>query len=173
MKRFLRKNLALAVICLSTAATIYSMDSDSDSEDRIHGHCHSNGYSIVFENPDYSVKRTYNKENVPIETRISSSKPFSCDTTREVLQIISWVIDRIEMHNIHGHRDSIHEQKPIEHIHRHEHHKGIIHELVNEVRSIGRDCIDAMPRPIGYFLGFWPIRPVLNCVFPHHCHKDL
>ena len=39
MKSFLAKNLVLAAICLSTTATIYSMDfrgSDSDNEDCMH-----------------------------------------------------------------------------------------------------------------------------------------
>lgn len=169
------KYIAIVFLYLS-ACLLQAMDlkdSDSDMVDHGHGMPHSDSYSIIFENPDYSIKRTYNKNHVPTETRISSSKQFSCNTTKEVIQIISWIMDRIEAPKRHESRDFIQEHKPIEHIHRHEHPEGLIHELVNEVRGIGRDCIDAMPQPIGYFLGFWPIRPVLNRVFPHHEHKHL
>ena len=42
----------------------------------------------------------------------------------------------------------------------------LIHDLVDEGRTIVRECLDVLPRPISYALSFWPIRPILNRLFP-------
>ncbi len=194
MKSFITKNLALAAIChrattsimfLCLSVCLAQASDDSDTEDqgrdtsmhtRKQGHhfsdeCSSQGYSIKFENHDCSVERRYNKQHIPTETLISSSKPVSCKITEEIVRII-FCMDRIETPQRHEPREFIHER---EHNHREliQEPRKLIHDLVHEVRDIGRDCIEAMPWPISYFLGFRPIKSVLNCIFPHHQHKCL
>ncbi len=173
--------------CLAQAADLSDCDSNMEGHDRDRGssiHARkqdhhfsdesSSGYVITFKTPLCFIERSYDKNHVPIETQISASsrEPISSEMIKQVVRII-FCMDSIEMSKRHEHSGFIQEHKPVEHIHRYEHPEGLIHELVNEVRGIGRDCIEAMPRPIGYFLGFWPIRTVLNRVFPHHQHKHL
>lgn len=194
MKSLITKNLVLAAFChrattsimfLCLSVCLAQASDDSDMEDRSHdrssmhtrkqGHnfsdeC-SSGYDITFKTQLCCIKRSYNKQHIPTETQISSSKPISCETTKEVVRMI-FCMDSIETPQRHESREFIHER---EHNHREliQEPRKLIHDLVHEVRDIGRDCIEAMPWPISYFLGFLPIKSVLNCIFPHHQHKCL
>lgn len=114
---------------------------------------------IEFTGPHCTISRTYN-QCTATKTVIKSTRTISCETMKELTQMIQGI------DNIHLHQQATMPSHPVNAASP-QYHKGrLIYNLIDEGRDMVRDCIEMLPRPIGYFLSFWPIRPVLNSLFP-------
>ena len=154
MKKFiiatLTKSATIILVCswssLVNAATI--LEEDCHRKDR---RSYTRNYcgEIEFSSCGCTVIRTYDHNGAP-KTKIYSKNTITQTTMRELAQIII-SMDEITLSQKNG---------------GHSHKSRLIHNLVDEGRVIVRECLDVLPRPIGYILSFWPIEPILNRLFP-------